>query len=225
MKQESRAFGQRLARAVIDKKSAVCVGLDPRWQSLPDAFRSGVAEQDWESMAASTTRYCCEVIDAITEHAPVVKPQAAFFEQLGPAGMLGLKQVIEHAGRRGLLVILDGKRGDIGSTAAGYAEAYLGQTSPWGCDALTVNPFLGDDTLQPFIETARSAGAGIFVLVKTSNPGSGFLQDIRTDDGSVSERLANVVQGAAAVDVGDDGLGSIGAVVGATYPAQLAAFQ
>lgn len=215
-------FGDRLAQQVQLKKSSVCVGLDPRWSNLPAVLRDAIDTQDLIKVAAATQCYCQEVIDAVESHAPIVKPQAAFFEQLGPAGMHALAAVIKHARKRGLLVLLDGKRGDIGSTAEGYADAYLGATSPWQCDALTVNPYLGDDTLVPFVKTAIARDAGVFVLVKTSNPGSGFLQDSQIDDGqTIYERVATAVESHAAATQGDSNYGSVGAVVGATYPEQL----
>jgi orotidine-5'-phosphate decarboxylase len=214
-------FGDLLAQACLSKQSAVCVGLDPRWSSLPASIRSGVNELDLAAMALATQTYCCEVIDAVAGFAPVVKPQAAFFELLGPQGGVALAHVIQHARQQGMVVLLDGKRGDIGSTAEGYASAYLGESSPWSADALTVNPFLGDDTLTPFCKTAHENGAGIFVLVKTSNPGSGFVQDLTVDQQSVSERVAEFVENTAASHLGHYGFGSVGAVVGATYPEQL----
>ena len=215
-------FGDRLAEAVRTKKSAVCVGLDPRWGSLPESIRSGIDDQDRKSVAEATECYCRHVIDAVAEFAPVVKPQAAFFEQLGPAGMVALGSVIQYARQAGLLVLLDGKRGDIGTTAEAYADAYLGDSSAWQCDALTVNPYLGDDTLKPFVDQCQSRFAGIFVLVKTSNPGSGFLQDKVVDGRMVYEHMAALVQQLGQQSVGSSGYGSIGAVVGATYPEQLA---
>ena len=215
-------FGDRLADAVRAKSSAVCVGLDPRWGSLPDSIRSGINTNDLNAVAGATEHFCRHVIDAIAEYTPVVKPQAAFFEQLGPAGMVALGSVIQYARKAGLLVLLDGKRGDIGTTAEAYADAYLGESSAWQCDALTVNPYLGDDTLTPFVDTCRSRAAGIFVLVKTSNPGSGFLQDKVYDGQAVYEQMAALVQRLAKQTVGLSGYGSIGAVVGATYPEQLA---
>lgn len=216
------SFGERLASAVLSKSSAVCVGLDPRWASLPETMTSGVDAGDLTAVANVTSGYCKEVIDAVAPFTPIVKPQAAFFEQLGPAGMQALYDVIAYAQQAGILVLLDAKRGDIGSTAAGYAEAYLGQSSAWGCDALTVNPYLGDDTLVPFFDKCVESHAGIFVLVKTSNPGSGFLQDCKTGDSLIYERVAEHVQSLALSTQGESGLGSVGAVVGATYPEQLA---
>ncbi|QDV26245.1 orotidine-5'-phosphate decarboxylase [Aureliella helgolandensis] len=222
-------FGDLLAGQVQQKKSAVCVGIDPRWKSLPESIRAGVDSGDRSAVAKATECYCREVIDAVASVTPVVKPQAAFFELLGPAGMLALAGVIKHATKAGVLVLLDGKRGDIGSTAEGYADAYLGRESAWGCDALTVNPYLGDDTLEPFVHGAVRHGAGIFVLVKTSNPGSGFLQDQvlsgENQGQTVFERMADLVQSHAAATQGTSGYGAVGAVVGATYPQQLAALR
>lgn len=215
-------FGDRLAEQVQLKKSSVCVGLDPRWASLPAALRGTVDAKDLVKVAAATQCYCHEVIDAVADRAPIIKPQAAFFEQLGPAGMHALAAVIAHARKRSLLVLLDGKRGDIGSTAESYADAYLGAASPWQCDALTVNPYLGDDTLAPFVKMASARDAGVFVLVKTSNPGSGFLQDLQVDSGqTIYERVADMVESHSIATQGDSGYGSVGAVVGATYPEQL----
>ena len=214
-------FGDRLATRVAELQSSVCVGLDPRWEQLPPAITRGVHRHDLDAIAQATQCYCVEVIDAVASHAAVIKPQAAFFEALGPAGLAALKQVIDHSHKAGLIVVLDAKRGDIGSTAEGYAEAYLGSKSPWSADALTVNPYLGDDTLKPFIKSANENGAGIFVLVKTSNPGSGFLQDLTIDGCTVYERVAAVVQAESKTSVGTSGFGNVGAVVGATYPEQL----
>ena len=215
-------FGDRLAAAVQQKKSAVCVGLDPRWTSLPSSMTANIELDDLQQIATTTGQYCCEVIDAVHAHAPIVKPQAAFFEQLGPAGLVALATVIDHARSKGLLVLLDAKRGDIGSTAAGYAAAYLGPETPWACDALTVNPYLGDDTLVPFKDQSVTSGSGIFVLVKTSNPGSGFLQDQVAQEKTIFETVAEHVQSIAKETAGQSGYGCIGAVVGATYPEQLA---
>ncbi len=132
--------------------------------------------------------------------------------------------MIAYARQRGLLVILDGKRNDIGPTAAAYADAYLGpgSSSAWGADALTVNPYLGSDSLTPFVETAAARGAGLFVLVKTSNPGGGMLQDLQADGRPVFRHVAEHVEGLASRSAGAGGYGFVGAVVGATYPEQAA---
>ena len=214
-------FAERLVAAVRDKGNPVLVGLDPRAESLPPGLIGGPG---WEATASAFALFCRGVIDVVAPLAPAVKPQAAFFEQLGPPGMRALKEVIDYAAAQGLLVILDGKRNDIGSTAAGYAEAYLGAgtASAWGCDALTVSPYLGDDSLTPFVETAKARNAGIFVLVKTSNPGGGRFQDIVADGQPLYRHVADYVESLAAATRTGTKYGLVGAVVGATYPAQLA---
>jgi len=178
----------------------------------------------WTETAAAYRQFCRGVIDVVAPLVPAVKPQAAFFEQLGPAGMDVLAEVIAYAQQKGLLVILDGKRNDIGSTATAYAQGMLGADgqSPWGADAVTVSPYLGDDSLRPFIEVAQKRSAGVFVLVKTSNPGGKMLQDLVADGRPLYRHVAEYVQRQAAETVGACGYGVVGAVVGATYPAQLA---
>ncbi len=216
------SFADRLAAAVDKTGSVTCVGLDPRKSLLPSPIRAAVSGDSPDAWAAAYTQFCTEIIDVVADLVPCVKPQAAFFEQLGPAGMISLGEVIAYARRAGLLVITDGKRNDIGSTATAYADAYLGQTSPWGSDSLTVSPYLGRDSLEPFVEVCNERAAGIFVLVKTSNPGGGLLQDRETDGQTVYARVAEVVTELNASRIGESGYGPVGAVVGATYPEQLA---
>jgi orotidine-5'-phosphate decarboxylase len=178
--------------------------------------------RDPAAVAAAYGQFCREVIDVVAPLVPAVKPQAAFFEQLGPPGMTVLGEIVAYARQKGLVVILDGKRNDIGSTATAYAQGFLGQDSPWGADALTVSPYLGDDSLHPFVEVAAQRAAGVFVLVKTSNPGGRRLQDLVADGRPLYRHVAAYVEKLAAETAGACGYGAIGAVVGATYPAQLA---
>jgi orotidine-5'-phosphate decarboxylase len=217
-------FADRLDAAVHDRGNPVLVGLDPRAESLPPGMLAASAQPAGGAVAAAYEQFCCEVIDVVAPLVPAVKPQAAFFEQLGPAGMSALAAVVRHARRRGLLVVLDGKRNDIGSTAAAYADGFLGppDESAWGADALTVSPYLGDDSLQPFFEVAQRRAAGVFVLVKTSNPGGGMLQDLVCDGRPLYRHVADYVEQKAAETAGRCGYGLVGAVAGATYPAQLA---
>jgi len=225
-------FGQRLALAVTQKKNPVCVGIDPRATSLPELLRPNPSASI-EQIVQSVETFCLAIIDAVADLVPAVKPQAAFFEELGPLGMVALHKTVRYANQRGLLVIMDAKRGDIGTTAAAYANAYLGSGapgssaySPWGADALTINPYLGADTLEPFTQRCATSGSGIFVLVKTSNPGSSFFQDQRLEDGrTVSEKIADYVESLSYSTRGDLGYGDIGAVVGATYPKELQAMR
>jgi orotidine-5'-phosphate decarboxylase len=214
------AFVDRLVEQIRTRGNPVMVGLDPRWDSLPAGLR-GDSPHDPQCVADSFERFCCEVVDVVAPLVPIVKPQAAFFEQWGPAGMAALHRVIQYARRRELLVVVDGKRNDIGSTAQAYAEAYLGANSPWGADALTVSPYLGDDSLEPFVQVCQKTDSGIFVLVKTSNPGGKLLQDLRIDGQPLYCRVAQLVQQISLRTLGTHGYGLAGAVVGATYPAQV----
>jgi orotidine-5'-phosphate decarboxylase len=214
-------FADRLAAAVKRTGNPVCVGLDPRAKNLPAGMLTD-GEQSSKAVASAYANFCIDVIDVVASLVPAVKPQAAFFEEIGPLGMAALAGVIEHARSRGLIVIVDGKRNDIGSTAVAYARAYLGDESAWHADALTVSPYLGDDSLKPFVDVARERGAGIFVLVKTSNPGGGLLQDASCDGEPLYRRVADHVENLAVANAGECGYGAVGAVVGATYPEQLA---
>ncbi len=216
-------FADRLHSAVRRCRNPVLVGLDPRRESLPAAILAEESRVGPEETAAAYERFCRGVIDVVAPLVPAVKPQAAFFEQLGPAGMAVLAKLIRYAQQKDLLVILDGKRNDIGSTAAAYAEGLLGPggQSPWGADALTVSPYLGDDSLRPFVDVAVRRGAGIFVLVKTSNPGGRMLQDLVADGRPLYRHVGEYVERQATETVAGCGYGAVGAVVGATYPAQL----
>ena len=214
-------FADRLIAAVRARRTPVLVGLDPRKESLPPGL---VAGDSPDAAARAYFAFCRGVIDVVAPLVPAVKPQAAFFEQLGPAGCAALADTIKYAEQQGLVVILDGKRNDIGTTAQAYADAYLGPRgqSAWGADALTVSPYLGDDSITPFVTVAKERGAGIFVLVKTSNPGGGRFQDLSADGVPMYRHVAAFVEGLAASSRGEQGYGIVGAVAGATYPEQLA---
>ena len=217
-------FADRLIGAIRRKKNPVLVGLDPRAESLPKGLLTGEGN---EAVARAYVAFCRGIIDVVAPLVPAVKPQAAFFEQLGPAGCVALGEVMSYAAEKGLVVILDGKRNDIGTTAQAYAEGYLGtgvrgQESGWNADALTVSPYLGDDSITPFLTIAKERGAGIFVLVKTSNPGGGRFQDLVADGKPLYRHVAEFVEGLSSKSRGSEGYGIVGAVCGATYPEQLA---
>jgi orotidine-5'-phosphate decarboxylase len=221
-------YTQRLCHAVQSKRTCALVGLDPRFDWLPaDIVEHWQKELDdpWAIRAAAFEEFCVRIIDVVAGLVPAVKPQAAFFEELGPDGTLALARVMRYARAQGLMVICDAKRGDIGTTAEAYARAYLAgadpHAAPWAADALTVNPYLGFDTLQPFIDVAVSRGAGLYVLVKTSNPGSADLQDRVVNGQPLYRTVADRVEALSAVLRQDHEYGPLGAVVGATYPAQL----
>lgn len=224
VQRESRdltSFSDQLAEAIRARGNAVMVGLDPRAEQLPlDLLPSGLARTP-ERVAEAYREFCRGIIDVVAPLVPIVKPQAAFFEQLGPLGMAALADVIAYARERGLLVVLDGKRNDIGDTAVAYADAYIGPHSAWKSHALTVSPYLGADSLEPFLKAVDERHGGVFILVKTSNPGGGMLQDLAVEGRTVYQRMAEFVEQSAAARVGACGYGPIGAVVGATYPEQL----
>jgi orotidine-5'-phosphate decarboxylase len=202
-------FADRLAAEVERKRSQLCVGLDPRPDLLPVELRGDIS------------RFCCGLIDAVAPHAVAVKPQLAFFEALGSGGFAAFEHVCRYARRAGLLVIADGKRGDIGSTARAYAAAYL-EGAPPLADALTVNPYLGREGVEPYLAAARREGAGVFVLIKTSNSG-GDIQDVQLRDGrTMWQHVAQEAAEWGAEIIGDVGLSSVGAVVGATHPREVA---
>ncbi|HVV58856.1 MAG TPA: orotidine-5'-phosphate decarboxylase [Gaiellaceae bacterium] len=198
-------WADRLAAEVERKRSQLVVGLDPQPDLLPIELRGDVA------------RFCCGIVDAVAPHAVAVKPQLAFFEALGPAGIAAFDQVCAYARRAGLLVIADGKRGDIGSTARAYAEAYLEGEVP-RADALTVNVWLGRESVEPYLAAARRNGAGIFCLVKTSNAGSDVQDVVLSDGRPMWQHVAGLVHEWGADLIGDVGLSAVGAVVGATHP-------
>ncbi|HWA99677.1 MAG TPA: orotidine-5'-phosphate decarboxylase [Pirellulales bacterium] len=211
-----------MSAAVARCRNPVTVGLDPRWEQLPAVLTSGGGSASDRAVRAEIyATFCREILDVVHPLVPAVKPQMAFFEQLGPPGMTALANVIAYAHERDLLVILDGKRGDIGSTAEAYADAYLGANSPWQADALTVNPYLGDDSLEPFVTTARQRAAGLFVLVKTSNPGGATFQDLVADNRKLFRHVAEHVEHWAAQSADETGYGAVGAVTGATYVEEL----
>jgi orotidine-5'-phosphate decarboxylase len=211
------SFGDRVAEAVERKRSQLVVGLDPRLDLLPVELR-GDAHVARSAAADAISRFCCGIVDAVAPHAVGVKPQLAFFEALGADGLRAFEQVCAYARAAGLIVLADAKRGDIGSTARAYAAAYLEGETPVA-DAITINPYLGRDSVEPFIGACRRHGAGIFCLVKTSNEGGGDVQDVRLSDGSVLwQHVARLVADWGEDLVGEHGLSSVGAVVGATHP-------
>ncbi|MEZ6053276.1 MAG: orotidine-5'-phosphate decarboxylase [Planctomycetaceae bacterium] len=221
-------YASRLHAKIRETGNAVCVGLDPRLNQLPTAMLPVGFEPSnasWDVSAKLYEEFCCRIVDVVAPLVPVVKPQAAFFEELGPPGTLALANVIRYARAAGLIVICDAKRGDIGSTAEAYARAYLAgehvDSAVWGADALTVNPYLGTDTLQPFVDIATERGAGLYVLVRTSNPGAGTFQDRMTDGVRLFEHVAGAVEALSVQTSEGETYGSIGAVVGATYPEEL----
>jgi orotidine-5'-phosphate decarboxylase len=221
---EASMFADRLADAVDAKRSQLLVGLDPRPDLLPVELR-GETYLSRGAAADACARFCRGLIDAVAPYVVGVKLQLAFFEALGSDGLRAYEDVREYARAASLLIVADGKRGDIGSTARAYADAYLerGEDGQLPVDALTVNPYLGSDSIEPFLAACRRSGAGLFCLVKTSNAGSADIQDLALLDGQrVWQQVAELVNDWGTGLVGERGLSSVGAVVGATYPRAVA---
>ncbi len=221
-------LGDRLAAHVAARESQLIVGLDPDPAALWPLDPGEVAgdPSPAERAASAVLRHCCALIDAVAPACVGVKLQLACFERLGPPGWRVLHETAAHARGAGLLVIADGKRGDIDVTAKAYAEAMFGGSeSPFGpipglqADLGTVNPLMGTDAIAPFVTAARARGAGILLLVRTSNPGAIDVEDLAlANGGTVAERLAGLVDALGHDGVGRHGLADVGAVVGATAP-------
>ncbi len=206
-------FTDRLAEAVR-QKGPLCVGIDPRWESVPRSIR------DTHAMADGFESFSHRILELVRPHCGIVKPQAAFFELAGPEGMAAMQRVLGTARDMGFVTILDAKRGDIASTAEAYAQAAFGPV--WDADALTINPYLGRDAVEPFLNVAKAAERGVFVLVRTSNPGAGLFQNLPCEGKPLYRHVAEEVGHWNSATVGECGLGDVGAVVGATHPAELA---
>jgi orotidine-5'-phosphate decarboxylase len=214
------SFADRLAEAVERKRSQLVVGLDPRPDLLPVELR-GDAHLGRANAADACARFCRGLVDAVAPYVVAVKPQLAFFEALGADGAAALEDVCAYARTVGLLVVADAKRGDVGSTARAYAAAYVERRDdgPPLADAVTVNPYLGRDALEPFLLACRREHAGLFCLVKTSNAGGAEVQDLVLSDGRpLWQQVARLVHEWGEDLVGERGLSSVGAVVGATHP-------
>ena len=213
-------FADRLDLALERTGNPCVVGLDPHPSLLPDEFavvRDTKASR--EDRAEAVHAFCLAVLDVIGDRVPAVKPQSAFFELLGAPGVAAWERIVRSARERGLLVIGDVKRGDIGSSAAAYAEAFLGDHDA-ACDAITVNPYLGLDAVKPFLESCHQRGRGLFVLVRTSNPDSSTFQLHGTPP--LVDTVAAAVTAWGSELVGERGYSSVGAVVGATHKEELA---
>ncbi|MCA9838135.1 MAG: orotidine-5'-phosphate decarboxylase [Trueperaceae bacterium] len=212
-------FAKRLHKRILETNSRVCLGIDPRPfahpSTHPDQF-----EGDNAQVAKAVVNYFREIIEATQDLVACYKPQSAFFEAMGIPGLVGLAQLMADIKSLGIPVILDAKRGDIGSTAEAYAGAYLTNTV-FAADALTVNPYLGMDALEPFIQAAQANERGLFVLVKTSNPGSHDFQGLETlENMYVYDHVAYQIAGVNR-QLTQGSYGPVGAVIGATHPEEL----
>jgi orotidine-5'-phosphate decarboxylase len=233
----AKNFADKLVEAIKLKGNPICVGLDPRLDLIPKFIKREALERcDGTPMAAAADAIVAfnkGIIDAVESIVPVVKPQIAFYEIFGHEGVRAYEETLRYAKSKGLLTIADAKRNDIGSTAAAYAQAFLGETAMFegvdrevvlpmfDADSITVNAYLGWDGIKPFVEECKRYDKGIFALVKTSNPSSGDLQDLELKEGGrVYELMGNMLDSWGSDDVGENGYSFVGAVVGATYPEQ-----
>jgi orotidine-5'-phosphate decarboxylase len=230
-------FADRLLDAIAEKGAPICVGIDPIYEMLPDDIAgkgNSRNANDAEACVDAIFAFTTEILRVVAPLVPAVKFQSAYFEKYLWEGVEAYYSLIQEASQLGLIVIGDVKRGDIGATSAAYAAAHLSDPpfdeheDTRAPDAITINPFLGMDSIEPFVKTARDDGKGLFVLVRTSNPGSADLQDIKAGDGrTFSELLADTLRPIAAKEglVGDSGFSSIGAVVGATQTHTMASLR
>lgn len=233
-------FADKLVETILEKRSQLCVGLDPHLKLMPPHLLEQYRSEDPEGcgcgrreVATCFEEFCAAIIESVAPFAAAVKIQLACFEEYGPPGMRAFKHTCDRAAEAGLIVIADAKRGDIGISATAYSAAYLGRPEglggpikPLKIDALTVNPLFGTDGMEPFLNDCRDYGKGIFVLVKTSNPGSAELQNLTiAGNGAFHERVASLVAKWGEELIGSSGYSSVGAVAGATHPETIAALR
>jgi orotidine-5'-phosphate decarboxylase len=213
------AYADRLIEAVRRKDTPLCVGLDPFTDRIPALF--GDARED----TSAVLKFGASIIEIAQHHAAVLKPQLGLFEQFGEMGYATARLLTEQARAAGMIVLLDAKRGDIGTTAEGYARATLGPKPGFDADCVTVNPYMGLDTLEPFLSVAERTGKGVAVLVRTSNPGAGDVQDLQVGGAPVWRRVGEMLSGATQRLKGASGWSGLMAVSGATYPEEARALR
>ena len=217
-----------LIEKIKEKRNCTVIGLDPRYETIPNIVKNKYP-QTLEGIADAIIEYNKALIDEVYDIIPAIKPNIAFYETYGEPGIKAFKETCKYAKAKDMVVIADMKRGDIGPTAKAYSNASIGKTqigenlqSIYDIDFITVNPYLGIDGIEPFIEDCKNYGKGIFVLVKTSNKSSGEIQDLETKDGEkIYEKVAKYVDKWGKDLIGENGYSSIAAVVGATYPEEL----
>lgn len=220
-----------LIEQIVVKQNPTCAGLDTAFDYLPEDMKQGVT--DLKGAADAILTFNKKIIDHVYDVVPSVKVQIAYYEQYGTAGLDAFRETCRYAKEKGLIVIIDAKRNDIGATASRYATAFLGETNVGGetyealpSDILTVNGYLGSDGIVPFTDECKKHGKGVFVLVKTSNPSSGELQNLKLEDGrTVYECMGDMVEQWGEGTVGKYGYSAVGAVVGATYPEETKALR
>ena len=222
----------RLIEKIIEMKNPTVVGLDPKLEYVPEYIRSRHIQETGETLLSASRAvldFNKAIIDEIYDIVPAIKPQSAYYEMYGFYGVQTLAETISYAKSKGMFVITDGKRNDIGATMEAYTNAHLGEVTvgetviePFSADALTVNGYLGTDGIEPLLKVCREKDKGIYVLVKTSNKSSGELQDRKLDDGTpIYALMGDMCEKWGSDTVGKYGYSAVGAVVGATYPEML----
>ena len=217
-----------LISKIHEKQSPIVMGIDPRYDFIPNYIKNKY-ENSVDGFAKASIEFAKGLIDSVSDIVPAIKPQLAYFEAMGPEGLIAYQEIIEYAKSKELIIISDAKRGDIGTTSKAYSNAFLGKTSLddkeesiYNSDFVTVNPYMGSDSVNPFIEDCKEYNKGIFILVKTSNKSSGEIQDLITTDGEkIYEKVGKLVEKWGEELIGEHGYSSVAAVVGATYPTQL----
>ncbi len=225
----------KLIEKTIQTKNPAVIGLDPDVTKIPTCYKRNCNNPNpLSSVAEVIYEFNCDIIDVVANLVPAVKPQMAFYEKYGSYGVATFEKTVAYAKSKGLVVIEDAKRNDIGNTAKAYADGHLGEvqtlsgsyTPAFGVDFLTVTPFLGSESLNPFVDVCEKNKKGLFVLVKTSNTSSGDIQDVTTEEGlTISQNIATYVAEHSKSCIGKYGYSSIGAVVGATYPEEAASLR
>lgn len=219
----------KLIEKIVEKDSPIVMGIDPKYEMIPNCIKAKYSK-DLKGFASATVEFSKKLIDSTYDIIPAIKPQLAYFEMMGKEGIYAFQEIIQYAKLKNLIIIADAKRGDIGTTSKGYSNTFLGRTSlddyeetVYDVDFVTVNPYMGSDCVTPFIDDCKKYNKGIFVLVKTSNKSSVELQDLKLENGkTVYEQIAKLVDEWGKDLIGAYGYSSISAVVGATYPEQIA---
>lgn len=218
-------FGDRLSEANRRSETPLCMGIDPHYTMIPALFGDSSAHASSDAATRAIDNFSMACLEQAIGKVAAIKPQVAFFEQRGPAGMQILQNLGQAAIAAGLLVIMDAKRGDIGSTSSAYAAGWIGHNAPFPSDALTINPWLGIDTLDPFLKRADETGSGLFILNRTSNPGASDLQDQLVNGQPLYQYLATLLAPLIAKRDGKQGRSSLGIVAGATWPEEAQALR
>ena len=218
----SAHFGDRLSHTIEQTGSVLCMGLDPHLALMPSLFGSEKLHVGENDTLMAIEKFAMAAIETASGSLPAIKPQVALFEQHGPDGMALLAKIGSEARAKDLLCIMDAKRGDIGSTSTAYARAWMGADSVFRGDALTIHAYMGLDSITPYLDRAVETGSGVFILLRTSNPGAADVQGLDVGGRPVFHHLSDLLRPSVEAQIGSSGLSSVGMVVGATWPEEAA---